>query len=219
MMVYTCPSGTVAFCRLIISKVVTHLTKFSFSNTRLVKTISTQKLMQILNSNWNAPCLYKQILSLHISTRYLSIVYGGVISKYFISLGNAWSKEWNLFCIHRVMPTAFSQDTSTFSFIFSLAAVPQSCLKAHQAAKRSEDWACDTWGIKVSGQPWAQLNFYKNFLGKNRNSSAGKRPVHILCGKETLSNTAGWKHVAQSIQKHTTTFSESMHQFVRISYM
>lgn len=39
-------------------------------------------------------------------------------------LGNAWSKEKNLFHIYLEMSDAFSQDTSNYFFVFSLAAVP-----------------------------------------------------------------------------------------------
>lgn len=38
-------------------------------------------------------------------------------------------------------------------------------------------------GFNVSGQPWAQLNFYKNLLGKDRNSSLGNCPIRILSAK------------------------------------
>lgn len=52
---------------------------------------------------------------------HISIIYGGLISKYFISSGNVWSKE-NLFCVQLENPMP-SQDTSTFFLIFSLALV------------------------------------------------------------------------------------------------
>lgn len=106
-----------------------------------------------------------------------------MISKFFILLGNIWNKE-NLFCIHvgnAMLPFKTHQLSSLyFHLYFSFS-------HSSKITRATTIEPLTLWGkFNMVGQPWAQLNFKKNLLRRDRMfiSSPGNDPVHIISMQE-----------------------------------
>lgn len=93
-----------------------------------------------------------------------------------------WSKEKKcILSISRDACCFLSRRINILPYIFTCScplATPQSSPGCDKIFLRTEPTI--PWGFNVSGQPWALLNFYKNLLGKDRNSSPGNGSIHIL---------------------------------------
>lgn len=152
-----------------------------------------------------------------ISTEHLSTIYSGAMFHV-----RKWVEQRRkpISYISRDACCFLSRYIKLLLYIFTSIcplAIPQSSPGCNKTFLRTEPTI--PWRFNVSGQLWAQLNFYKNLLGYDRNSSPGNGPIHILSlwKKKTLTSTAEWKDFALSIEKYTIIFSESLHLFISIS--